>query len=96
MDIEEFAATSGIPQGCSSSGVLSRITMIPLLAKLNCLPTYKAIKPYQLKDEKFLTKKGTPVFINIALAYAKDILSIMSLDLQNNYPMLIINEILEI
>ena len=33
-----FLVTSGVPQGCSLPGVLFNIAMIPLLAKINCLP----------------------------------------------------------
>ena len=56
IQIEEFGVTSGVPQGCSLSGVLFNIAMIPLLAKLNCLPTKGTIRPYQIKAEEFLTK----------------------------------------
>ena len=61
IQIEEFGVTSGVPQGCSLSGVLFNIAMIPLLAKLNCLPTKGTIRPYQIEAEKHLTKEGIPV-----------------------------------
>ena len=46
IQIEEFEVTSGVPQGCSLSGVLFNIARIPLLTKLNCLPTKGTIRPY--------------------------------------------------
>jgi len=55
--------------------------MIPLLAQLNCLLLKGMIRPYQYKAEKFLTKKGNPVFRNIASAYADDITSVVDIDL---------------
>ena len=56
------------------SSILFDITMIPLLAKLNCLPKKEAIRPYQTEAERYLTEKGTPVYRNIASAYADDII----------------------
>ena len=49
-----FLVTSGVPQGCSLSGVLFNVAMIPLLAKLNCLPLHTVVRPYQLKAQKLL------------------------------------------
>ena len=66
IQIEEFGVTSGVPLGWSLSEVLFNISMIPLLAKLNCLPTKGTIWPYQIKAEKHLTKEGTPVYRKIA------------------------------
>lgn len=96
IDIQEFDVTSGVPQGCSLSGAFFNIAMIPFLAKLNCLPTKGGIRPYQIRAEAFLTKKGTLVLRNIASANADEIISTLNLILQKDDPKLIINEILGI
>ena len=50
----------------------------------------------KIKAEKFLTIEGFPVFRNISSAYAEDIFSAVSLNLQRDDPKLIIIEILGI
>ena len=76
-------------------GVLFDIVMIPLLGKLNCLPTKGTIRSYQIKADKNLTKEGTPVYRNIASAYADDIISVIDLDLTKDNPKAIVDEILD-
>ena len=56
------------------SGVLFNIAMIPLLAKLNSLPTKGTIRPYQTEAKRNLTKEGNLVYRNIASAYANEII----------------------
>ena len=57
--VKKFGLTSGCPQGCSLSGVLFNVSMIPLLIKLNCLARKTKTKPYILKAQKSLRKEGT-------------------------------------
>ena len=93
VDINEFAVTSGVPQGCSLSGVLFNIAMIPLLIKLNCLPDHTNISLYQLEAEKFLTQKGSPILRNIASAYADDVISVIRIDMENYIVTMMIGKI---
>ena len=51
------SVTSGVPQGCSLSGVLYIIAMIWLLVKLSCLPLKGKIRPNQVMPEEYLCKK---------------------------------------
>ena len=84
--VKEFGVTSGCPQGCSLSGVLFNISMIPLLVKLNCLSRKTETKPYILKAQKMLRMEGTISMNPIASAYADDIISIIGFDMDMRKP----------
>ena len=81
VKLKEFIVTSGCPQGCSLSGVLFNISMLPLLAKLNCLLTSTETKPYVLSAQHFLGKQGTVSINPIASAYAYDIITVIGFDM---------------
>ena len=56
IDVECFNITSGCPQGCSLSGTLFNISILPLLVKLNMLPRYAKIFPYVTYAQKKLVE----------------------------------------
>ena len=70
--------------GYSLSKALFNISMIPLLAKLYCLPRYTKVRPDQLIAEQFLTKKGIPIYMNIVSAFADNVISVVNLYLRND------------
>ena len=70
--------------------------MIPLIAKLNCLPIKGVFRPHQTKAEKFNTKKGIPVYRNVTPAYTDDLISVVYFDLSNDDPKAIIDQVLGI
>merc|ERR1712112_502985 len=78
-----FLVTSGVPQGCSLSGVLFNVAMIPLLAKLNCLPLHTVVRPYQLKAQKILKCHEILSYNNISSSYADDVISAIHIDLRD-------------
>ena len=49
-----FGVRSGVPRGCSLSSVLFQVTMIPLLAKINCFPLHTIVRLYHLYYQKNL------------------------------------------
>ena len=86
VKLKKFGVTAGCPQGCSLSGVLFNISMMPLLIKLNCLSKKTETKPYTLKAQKNLRKEGTVTANPIASAYADDITSVISFDMDMRNP----------
>ena len=87
-DIESFDITSGCPQGCSLSGTLFNISMLPLLVKLNLLPKKHWDNfIYFTYAQKQLISHG---FIDInpnTFGYADDLISIIKVDLNKENPM---------
>ena len=65
-----LTVTSGVQQGCSLSGVLLKVAMIPLLTKINYLTLHNSIRLYQLCSQKMLNAECIPPYNNIASAYA--------------------------
>ena len=78
-----FMVSSGVPQGCSLSGVLFNVAMIPLLAKLNCLPLNTEVKPYMLKAQRLLKENNVLSVNNIASSYADDIITTIFINLND-------------
>ena len=78
-----FFVTSGVPQGCSLSGVLFNVAMIPLLAKLNCLPLHTVVRPYQLQAQRLLRNHNILSYNNISSSYADDVITTIHIDLRD-------------
>ena len=51
VKLKKFGITASCPQGCSLSGVLFSIAMVPLLTKLKCIETRSGVRPYQTLKE---------------------------------------------
>ena len=75
-----FSQKSGVPQGCSMSCVLYNIATIPLLAKLNSLPTHRRVRPYQILAHNSLNEICIKVCNIIASAYADEVFSAVTID----------------
>ena len=82
IDVESFDITSGCPQGCSLSGTLFNISILPLLVKLNMLPREMETYPYITYAQKEIHKLNKHIDFNPnTFGYADDLISVIKLDL---------------
>ena len=96
IDIKCFEITSGCPQGCSLSGTLFNISILPLLVKLNLLPKHTDTMPYITYAQKQLGKIGCIEINPNTFGYADDLISIIRVNLSKDNPINQISNILKV